>query len=128
MPAIATIMHKHIVGVAPTTKLYAAMRLLDTSKVPLLPVLDNNVLVGIVTKGIMAKALREMPDDTPISSIMSKPVFAAMSDDINDAAEKMIKRRLPRLPVVNNKKEMLCVGIVSSTDIVAVKDLPKKTV
>jgi CBS domain-containing protein len=128
MPAIATIMHKHIVGVAPTTKLYAAMHLLDTSKVPLLPVLDNNVLVGIVTKSIMAKALREMPDDTPISSIMSKPVFAAMSDDINDAAEKMIKRRLPRLPVVNNKKEMLCVGIVSSTDIVAVKDLPKKTV
>ncbi|MGC8587140.1 MAG: CBS domain-containing protein [Candidatus Micrarchaeia archaeon] len=127
MPAVATIMHKHIVGVAPTTRLYAAARLLNVSKVPLMPVLENDVLVGIVTRNAIEKALKEEPDDTQISKIMSRPVFVAMSDDINDASEKMIKRRLPRLPVVNNKIEMLCVGVVSSTDIVAVKDLPKKT-
>ena len=63
MPAVATIMHKHIVGVAPTTRLYAAARLLNVSKVPLMPVLENDVLVGIVTRNAIEKALKEEPDD-----------------------------------------------------------------
>ncbi|MEM0086945.1 MAG: CBS domain-containing protein [Candidatus Micrarchaeaceae archaeon] len=122
MPSVATIMHKHIVGVAPETKLYTALRLTKNSAVSVLPVLKNGKLVGIITRKDIENALAKgTSDGAEVGTLMKKPVFVELDSSIDEAAEIMIKHRITRLPVVNSKKEMICNGIVSSSDVVAAK-------
>ncbi|MEM3554337.1 MAG: CBS domain-containing protein [Candidatus Micrarchaeaceae archaeon] len=122
MPSVATIMHKHIVGVAPETKLYTALRLTKNSAVAVLPVLKNGRLVGILTKKDIENALANgISDDTAVGTMMKKPIFVELSSSIEEAAKMMIRYRITRLPVVDNKKDMICSGVVSTSDVVAAK-------
>ncbi len=82
-------------------------------------VLDEDKLVGIITKGdILRKVLLKGldPKKTPARKVMApKPVTITSNASIEDAAELMIKKKVSKLPVVNDGK---LVGIITSTDII----------
>jgi signal-transduction protein with cAMP-binding, CBS, and nucleotidyltransferase domain len=85
-------------------------------------VLKENVAVGIVTEQdinckVVAKDIR--PSEAYVYEIMTSPLITLHADKtVEDAAHLMIKNRVRRLPVINDKG--IVIGIVSVRDIVAV--------
>ena len=49
---------------------------------------------------------------------MGRPIFIEADARLEDAAEVMIEYGVGRVPVVENKYSMICIGVVTSTDIV----------
>jgi len=61
------------------------------------------------------KAIEKMKQ-RPVSNIMAKPVYSVSPEDsLEDASSVMIKRKVNRLPVIENDK---LVGIVARSDII----------
>lgn len=113
MRGIKEVMSKHLVGIAKSAKVNTALKLMESAKVTLLPVVQGKKLVGIVTKDVLLTTFL----NKPVGSVMAKPVFVDENSSMHDAATVMIKKGIARLPIVNSKDEMLCVGIVTSTEI-----------
>ncbi|MDD1729299.1 MAG: CBS domain-containing protein [Methanospirillum sp.] len=85
-------------------------------------VLRDNVAVGIVTEQdlnckVVAKDIK--PSEVYVNDIMTSPLITIHGDKtVEEAAHEMIKNRVRRLPIVNEKG--IVIGIVSVRDIVAV--------
>lgn len=121
---VSSFMQTHIVGVSMTTKLGAALKLVERSKVNLLPILHGGRLVGVLTREEIEAAIRKGRDldSSRVEEIMRGSFNYTQADsDIDDAAKVMVKHRLSRIPVVNNSDDMLCVGVISSTEILKAK-------
>lgn len=119
MASVATIMHKHIVGVAVGTLLKTALRLMKLNRVSLVPVLKDGRLMGILTLRVAEKKLQEN-EDASVGEAMEAPfAYVSMDSSIDEAARLLMSNGIARLPVVDNKKDMRCVGIITSTDVVA---------
>ncbi len=121
MASVATIMHKHIVGVAVGTQLKTALRLMKLNRVYLVPVLKEGKLVGILTSKVAEEKLASGNDATAGQAMEAPFAFVPEDAGIEEAAMMLVSNKITRLPVVNNRREMKCVGIVTSTDLVAVK-------
>ena len=84
-----------------------------------IPVGDNDRLVGIVTDRDIT--CRGLPDARGLawltaSDVMSKPVFCCRADDdVKVAFHMMQKKKVRRLPVINERKRL--VGMLSIDDI-----------
>jgi len=125
---VNSVMQTHIVGVAKSTKLQAAMKLMERSAVPLLPVLYGGTLIGTLTRDEIEKAIRSGSEieTTPVERVMKKNFSYVEADmELDDAAKLLVKKHLARVPVVNNSEDMLCVGILSSTEILNAKNKKK---
>ncbi len=114
-------MHRDVVGVARTTAVGVAARLAKSAKVDLLPVLDGNRLCGIATGLDLESA-----GGGDVGSVMKSPVFVQEDESIDRASDIMLRLAVGRIPVVDSKESMTCVGIITSSDIVkALKDEKK---
>jgi CBS domain-containing protein len=83
-----------------------------------IPVTDGGRLVGMITdRDITVRGVAKgSGPDTPVSQLMSNEcVCARDDDDITDAASRMSKAQVRRLPVID-QDERLC-GIVSLGDL-----------
>jgi IMP dehydrogenase len=77
------------------------------------PIVDGNVVVGYIS----ARDLLFVHPDTPVREIMSHHLIVADPDmAISDVARVIIRSGIQKLPVVNDKNELL--GIISNTDVV----------
>ena len=77
------------------------------------PIVDGNVVVGYIA----ARDLLFVHPDTPVREIMSQHLIVAEPDmAISDVARVIIRSGIQKLPVVNEKNEIL--GIISNTDVV----------
>ncbi len=122
MPSIATIMHKHIVGVAVGTSLKAAIRLMKLNRVSLVPVLKEGKLMGILTLSMAERRIHEN-ENASVGEAMEAPfAYISMDSSMEEASRLLVSNKITRLPVVDSKKDMKCVGIVTSTDLVAAAD------
>ena len=115
MVAVKEFMQKHFVGVSRTTKTASALKLAETAKVDLMPVVEDERLYGVVTS---ASLERNLGEGSEVGRIMDRPIFIEASARLEDAAAVMIEYGVGRVPVVDSKETMVCVGIVTSTDIV----------
>ena len=85
-------------------------------------VIKEGIAVGIVTEQdinckVVAKDLR--PSKVYVQDIMTSPLITLPADKtVEDAAHLMIKNRVRRLPVINEKDGVI--GIVSVRDIMAI--------
>jgi CBS domain-containing protein len=83
-------------------------------------VVDEGVPVGVVTdRDLRDKVLAQGLDPrlVRVESIMSYPVLTIREEDfISEAVYKMLKNRIHRLAVVNEKAE--CLGVLTDTDII----------
>jgi len=101
---------------APIRQAAKLMRDLD---VGMLPVRDNEHLVGTVTdRDITVRATAESrdPETTPVSDIMTRGIISGYEDDeTSSAIDAMEKNQVRRLVVLDGNDA--CVGIVSIGDI-----------
>lgn len=122
---VAEVMTRSVDVAHPDSRLLEAaerMRQLDAG---VLPVVDGERLVGMVTdRDITVRATAEGRDPvtTKVSEVMTpEVVFTYDDEDVKDAAKLMQERQVRRLVVLNREKKL--VGIVSLGDLaVDVKD------
>ena len=108
-----------IISVSEDESAATAARLMARHNVGALPVrMANGHLAGIVTDRdlvLRCMASGEKAEHMPVSRIMtSRVAVAAPEDNIINAAEKMAKEQVRRLPVVENGR---LVGMVSLADV-----------
>lgn len=96
-----------------------AAKLMRTVDVGSLMVVDKGKMIGILTEGdILNKVVSKdrQPSKVKVKEIMNRPVICIEPDmDIVEAAKKMAKLKIRRLPVVENGE---IIGIVSERDII----------
>ena len=129
MHYVNAVMQTHIVGVAKSTKLSSALKLMERSAVSLLPVIYGSKLIGTITRKEIGKAqsLRQSLEKTSVEKVMRDDFsFVEAGMHIDEAARIMIKKGLTRIPVVNNSDEMHCVGMISSTEVLNAKNRVRK--
>jgi len=109
---------------SPNQSIREAAILMAKIDVGVLPVGDNDRLVGMITDrdiAVRAIALGKGPD-TKVGEVMSEEVkYCFEEDDVDDVAQNMADIKVRRLPVLNKGKRL--VGIVSLGDL-AIADGP----
>ena len=112
------VMNKQVIYANQSEPAKRAARLIARYNIGAIPVLgDENRLRGIVTdRDIVLRCIVSGAGaDTPLREIMSRCVVTASPDDeLKEAAEKMKKAQIRRLPVT---KDGQLVGMLSISDI-----------
>jgi CBS domain-containing protein len=103
---------------SPNQSIREAARMMAKIDAGVLPVGENDRLVGMITDrdiAIRAVGAGKTPD-TPIREVMSAEVkYCFEDDDIDEIARNMADLKVRRLPVLNAKKRL--VGIISLADM-----------
>jgi CBS domain-containing protein len=98
---------------------HRAAELMRDLDVGILPVLEENQLVGTITDRditVRATAAGASPDDTLVADVMSRGVlFGYEDEDARSAAATMEEKQVRRLLVLDHTDR--CVGIVSIGDL-----------
>jgi CBS domain-containing protein len=125
MPTVKDFMTTNVITIGVNeTALYAA-KLMHQQDVGDLVVMEGNVPKGIVTERDLVRRVLSLkkPLDTKVSEIMSDPLITIEDNaSLRDAARKMVKYKIRRLPVTKNT---VLVGIIVASDFA--KHVSKKT-
>jgi CBS domain-containing protein len=111
-------MTRQVLTTRPDETLQTAARLMLEADVGVIPVEENDRLVGMITdRDIAVRGVaRGLGADTPVRQVMSKEVLYCFDDaDIDDVADNMADIQVRRLPVVDKDKRL--VGIISTGDM-----------
>ena len=108
------LMERHLVGVSRTTKVAVALKLCHSAKVNLMPVLEDNMLCGIVFE---ADLEAHRYSNTDAGKIMRNPIFVEADSSIEKISRTMIENGVGRIPVVQSRNKMICLGMLSSTGV-----------
>jgi CBS domain-containing protein len=113
------IMTADVCIIAPTATIGAAARMMREKNIGMLPVGENDRLVGSITDrdiAIKGAADDKDPGATSVREVMSKHIVYGFEDQsVEDGARLMGENQIRRLPVLNRDKRM--VGIVSLGDV-----------
>jgi len=116
---VKDVMHKGVVWVSPGTPLAAVARKMRKEDIGAVPVGENDRLVGMVTdRDICCRgfAKRRGPGKMTARQVMSKPIlYCRTSQSVAQAVRLMERKKVRRLPVINEKKRM--VGMLSLGDV-----------
>ena len=125
--AVKEIMTKGLIAVSPTERLVHARRQMKDNHIGRLPVVDEDVLEGMVTSKDLMRAFIDFRKKVPekyqksqikevlVEDVMSSnPTFATKEATISEVAKIMIETGYNGLPVVEDNK---VVGIITQTDI-----------
>jgi CBS domain-containing protein len=115
---VQEIMTKDVVTIDCKKTIYDACKVYKDKKVGCLVVMDNDILVGLVTeRDIIERAILEdrSPRNTQIRDIMSSnlKIIHALAP-LEKASQIMKENNIKKLPVILNNK---IVGIITQTDI-----------
>jgi CBS domain-containing protein len=123
---IASVMSRDVQLVNPDDTIRNAAALMKKVDAGLLPVADNDKLVGMITdRDIAVRAVAEgKGPDTKVRDAMTREVKYCFEDeDVTHVAENMAELQVRRLPVMNRDKRL--VGIVALADLATEGSLPK---
>jgi CBS domain-containing protein len=123
MTTVADVMTRGVRTLGPEDTVVQAAQAMDELNVGVIPVVDGETLVGVVTdRDIVVRGVaRECePGTTRLADVMSAHVRCARENaDIDEVLSHMAELQIRRMPVVDASQRL--VGIVSLGDI-AVKD------
>jgi CBS domain-containing protein len=121
-------MSSPVVSVSPITSISSAHQIMKENGIRRLPVVENDLLVGIITIGDVREAspsdattlsiweLNYLWAQLTVEKIMTRNVITVKADDlILDAAQVMLERKVSGLPVVDGNNKL--VGILTESDI-----------
>jgi CBS domain-containing protein len=118
---ISDVMTRDVEIAYPGDTLQTAARMMADIGSGVLPVGENDRLVGMLTdRDITVRAVAEgrAPDDCTVRDVMTTQIRYCFEDeDIGQAARLMAENGVRRLPVLNRGKRL--VGIISLGDIAA---------
>jgi CBS domain-containing protein len=116
---IREIMTPDVKIASPRDTIQRAAQLMEETDCGLLPVGENDHLVGMVSDRditLRAVARGKAPDHCTVGEVMSNDVkFVYEDETLEDASRNMSDLKVRRLPVLNRKKRL--VGIVSLGDL-----------
>jgi len=115
---ICDAMTRDVCVASPNETISDAARQMAAIDAGVLPVGENDRLVGMITdRDIAVRAVAQgLGPDTPIREVMSQEVLYCFEDDsVDDVARNMADQQVRRLPVVDRDKRL--VGIVSIGDV-----------
>ncbi len=116
---VSELMTRKVEATHPQAGLAEAAMSMRTHDVGSLPVVDNDILVGIVTdRDIAIRAVAEGRDlsTSLVDDVMTKTVAHAYDDqEIEEAVELMASWQVRRLPVLNHQRRL--VGILAMADL-----------
>jgi CBS domain-containing protein len=118
-------MTKRVLTIESQETVFEAAKLMSQKEVGDLIVVDNEMPVGIVTERDFVRRImaRGKTLDTKVSDVMSSPLVTISPDaSVKEAARKMVKHRIRRLPVLKEHKLM---GIIVVSDFA--RHLGRKT-
>ncbi len=124
---VKEIMSQDIDVVAPETTLRDAAERMHSLDVGVLPVCEDDRLVGVITdRDITVRATADGLDPfaTQVGEIMSKDdlVTCCEDEEVEDATRKMREKKVRRLPVLNDGRRL--VGILSLGDVAVDEESP----
>ena len=119
------------VGVAPSTPLREALRLMHERRIGSVLVQDetSGAAIGMLTRHDIVDrvTLAERPLATPITEVMSSPVIVlGLDDTAQDAAIAMSRHAIRHLPVADAQGRV--VGVLSERDLFALQSLSLRQV
>jgi len=112
-----------VIVATPTQSISDAAKLMAKIDAGILPVGENDRLVGMITdRDIAIRAVAEgKPPTTKVRDIMSEEVLYCFDDqDLEEVAQNMSQMKVRRMPVVNREKRL--VGIISLGDLARNED------
>lgn len=118
-------MCKDVCCVNPQTKIQQVAKMMAENHIGCVPVCDdNNCICGVVTdRDVLLRCVACDKDttQTPVSDIMTTNVCTCKpEDEISNAQSKMGQNQIRRLPVCNEKNEvigMLTIGDLAQNDV-----------
>ena len=115
---VQDIMTRALITVNLATTAFQVAKMMEQGGIGAILVQNNSNPVGIVTDRDFATriAANDLPLNTAVENIMSKPLITINHDEpISAAAERMTDKKIRKLAVSENGK---IVGIITSTDLV----------
>jgi len=116
---IKDLMTRNVEVISPESTLKIAAQKMESLDVGVLPVCDNERLVGMLTDRdivVRSTAKGDDPNNTKVRDIMSPGVEWCFEDQsIEEVAKQMENRQIRRSPVINHDKNL--VGIISLGDL-----------
>lgn len=123
---IANIMSRDVQLINPDGTLRSAAAMMKKIDAGVLPVAENDRLVGMITdRDIAIRGIAEgKGPDSKVREVMSKEIKYCFEDeDVAHVSENMAELQLRRLPVMTRDKKL--VGIVALADLATAGSLPK---
>ncbi len=118
---VRDIMTRPVITVDSDTKVVKAAGKMLSANVGGLVVTDGDRSIGIITeRDLVGKivATATNPADVKVGDIMSTPLITVPPDvSLSDAAMKMLKSGVKRLPVISNDGKLI--GVITDTDLVS---------
>lgn len=115
---VSEVMSRDVHVANPDQSICDAARLMADLDTGVLPVGENDRLIGVITDrdiAVRAVAANKSPD-TSVREIMSKELLYCFEDqDLEDVADNMSAQKIRRLPVIDRGKRL--VGIISLGDV-----------
>jgi len=112
------VMVKEVVKVNGCTIVENAVKMMNKNNIGCLIIEDNGKATGILTqRDLMEKVLEKAKDPRKlaVSDIMTKKLVVGNPDmEIHEAARLMFKRKIKKLPIVENGK---LIGLITLTNI-----------
>lgn len=125
--SVADYMTQQLVVVSPQMTVSGAVELMKQNQIHRLPVMDGETMVGLITQGIISRALPSQATSlsvyetnylltkTTVASIMEKNVQTIPAGaQLEDAIYQMREHKISVLPVMANGR---IVGIITNNDI-----------
>jgi len=116
---IDEVMTRDIHIVSPEDTLHEAARIMETQDFDMLPVSENERLVGMVSdRDITVRAVARglSPDDCKVRDVMSFDLkFVYEDESLEEAARNLSELQVRRLPVLNRDQRLT--GIISLSDL-----------
>jgi CBS domain-containing protein len=116
---VADVMSKDVKLASPEDTVQQAARVMSEQDTGVLPVGENDRLVGLVTDrdlAVRAVAAGKDPSKTKLREVMSgEPRYVFEDEPVEQAAASMAEQQVQRLPVLNRDKRL--VGVVSVGDL-----------
>ena len=116
---VADVMSKDVKLASPEDTVQQAARVMSEQDTGVLPVGENDRLVGLVTDrdlAVRALAAGKDPSKTKLREVMSgEPRYVFEDEPVEKAAASMAEQQVQRMPVLNRDKRL--VGIVSVGDL-----------
>jgi CBS domain-containing protein len=116
---VSDCMTRDVAVVSPNDTIQQAAKIMSQIDAGILPVAENDRLVGMVTdRDITVRAVGEGKDPVQcrVRDVMTSEVRYVYEDDaLEDAADNMAELQVRRLPVISREKRL--VGIISLADI-----------
>ena len=115
---VSEVMTRHVELISPDQSIQKAAQCMSDMDVGVLPVAENDRLVGMVTDrdiAVRAVALGKGVN-TPVREVMSTEVRYCFEDEkVSDVADNMAHEQVRRLPVLDRNKQL--VGILTIGDL-----------